>query len=94
MPFSSVISLLPAQDRLLLVPPRPDAVTDQHVVVRPARLLVCAHRELPQIVHAGAGAAAIDRLAMNVDVNGVVAALFGRRRSDDHRARLVAGIAL
>ena len=38
---------LPAQDRLLLVPPGPYSMADQHVVVRPARLCVFAHRVLP-----------------------------------------------
>src|SRR5258706_2844364 len=51
--FQHVLAL-PAQDRLLLVPPAAYAVADQHVMVGPARLAVLAHGEGPQVVHVGA----------------------------------------
>src|ERR1035437_1248639 len=78
-----------AQDRLLLMPPCSDTVTDQHVVVRPSGLLVLVHRKLPEVVHLRTGAAAIDSLAIDLQVNGIVAPLIGRWRAHDHGSRLM-----
>src|SRR2546428_232019 len=87
--------LVAARDhRLLLVPPGADAVAGELARVRPAVPGELLDDELVDLSRGDAGPAAVDRHAVDLAGDAIVADLLRARRAEDGVARLVAGVAV
>src|SRR5207245_1974609 len=80
--------------RLLLVPPGADAVAGELARVRPAVPGEFLDDELVDLARGDAGPAAVDRHAVDLAGDAIVADLLRARLAEDRVARLVAGVAV
>src|SRR5580704_12024534 len=87
--------LVAARDhRLLLVPPAADAVAGELAGVRPAVPGELLDDELIDLARGNAGPAVVDRHAVDLAGDPIVADLLRARLAEDRVARLVAGVAV
>src|SRR5215467_15590075 len=81
-------------DRLLLVPPAADAVTDQHRLILPALFVEFLDDELKHVSGADAGLTSFDGFVVDIPEDEIIALLLVARFAEDDIAGLMAGITL